>query len=130
MAANGDHSHELDPPTQSLRSDDVDFQRGELEWGQRNIYFDKYSYNMEVHEFGCPPFAAGDIKDFPVFANKLVQQSDPVSAFLWRKLSASDQLLLKNHEPSGPSLRKAQDAVIQMLNEVIEIGEPDLFERE
>ena len=34
----------------SFRSDDVDFQRGELEWGEHNIYFDKYSYHFEVKE--------------------------------------------------------------------------------
>jgi transglutaminase-like putative cysteine protease len=50
MAANGDHSQRLDPPKNTLRSDDVDFQRGELEWSGGNIYFDKYSYNLDVQE--------------------------------------------------------------------------------
>ncbi len=50
MAANSDHSQVLDPPKQSLRSDDVDFQRGELEWGRHNIYFDKYNYSLSVKE--------------------------------------------------------------------------------
>lgn len=50
MAANGDHSQRLDPPKQTLRSDDVDFQRGELEWRGGNIYFDKYSYDLNVQE--------------------------------------------------------------------------------
>src|SRR2546430_10087540 len=31
MAANSDHNQTLKPPKQSMRSDDVDFQRGELE---------------------------------------------------------------------------------------------------
>lgn len=48
MAANGDHCQELDPPQQSLRSDTVDFQRGELEWGNRNIYFDRYSWKLDA----------------------------------------------------------------------------------
>ncbi len=39
-----------DPPKNTLRSDDVDFQRGELEWSGGNIYFDKYSYNLSVQE--------------------------------------------------------------------------------
>jgi len=129
MAANGDHSQPLDPPKKTLRSDDVDFQRGELESGERNIYFDKYSYHMEVQEFGCPPFSVDQLKDFPAFATMLVRQSDPVSIFLWQKLSPEDQLLLKNYEPSGPSLKKAKDAVVQNLNEIIEIGEPSLYER-
>ena len=50
MAANGDHSMTLDPHKQTMRSDDVDFQRGELEWEGGNIYFDKYSYKLDVQE--------------------------------------------------------------------------------
>jgi transglutaminase-like putative cysteine protease len=50
MIANSDHSQTLSPPKNSLRSDNVDFQRGELEWGEHNIYFDKYSYELEVRE--------------------------------------------------------------------------------
>jgi transglutaminase-like putative cysteine protease len=48
LIANSDHNQLLDPPKQSLRSDDVDFQRGELEWGNNNLYFDKYSYDLKV----------------------------------------------------------------------------------
>ncbi len=50
MAANSDHSAELDPPKKTMRSDDVDFQRGELEWQGGNIYFDKYKYKINVQE--------------------------------------------------------------------------------
>jgi transglutaminase-like putative cysteine protease len=50
MAANSDHNQELTPPKNSMRSDDVDFQRGELEWGGQNIYFDQYSYKLEIKE--------------------------------------------------------------------------------
>lgn len=50
MAANSDHSASLDPPKTTMRSDDVDFQRGELEWEGGNIYFDNYTYKMEVQE--------------------------------------------------------------------------------
>ena len=50
MAANSDHSQTLYPPKRSFRSDDVDFQRGELEWGTNNIYFDQYNYKLEVKE--------------------------------------------------------------------------------
>jgi transglutaminase-like putative cysteine protease len=48
MAANCDHNQELRPAKKTFRSDDVDFQRGELECGDRNIYFDKYSHSMEI----------------------------------------------------------------------------------
>jgi transglutaminase-like putative cysteine protease len=50
MAANSDHSRTLEPPKQTMRSDDVDFQRGELEWDGGNIYFDKYSYKLDIQE--------------------------------------------------------------------------------
>lgn len=50
MAANSDHSQDLTPPKRGLRSDTVDFQRGELEAGGRNLYFDKFSYRMDVKE--------------------------------------------------------------------------------
>ncbi len=50
MAANSDHNQELTPPKKSFRSDDVDFQRGELEWGGQNIYFDQYTYKLEIKE--------------------------------------------------------------------------------
>jgi transglutaminase-like putative cysteine protease len=52
MAANSDHNQELTPPKQSLRSDNVDFQRGEMEYGTTNIYFNKYSYKLEIQELG------------------------------------------------------------------------------
>lgn len=50
MAANSDHNQMLTPPKRSMRSDDVDFQRGELEWGNHNIYFDQYFWNLKWDE--------------------------------------------------------------------------------
>lgn len=50
MIANSDHNQTLSPPKNSLRSDNVDFQRGELEWDNHNLYFDQYSYELEVKE--------------------------------------------------------------------------------
>ncbi len=50
MAANSDHNQTLNPPKKSMRSDDVDFQRGELEWGEHNIYFDQYSWKLTYKE--------------------------------------------------------------------------------
>jgi hypothetical protein len=54
IAANSDHNQTLTPPKQSMRSDNVDFQRGELECGNRNIYFDRYSYNLALKEMKLP----------------------------------------------------------------------------
>ena len=50
MIANSDHNQNLLPPKRSLRSDDVDFQRGELEWGEHNIYFSQYKYDLKCTE--------------------------------------------------------------------------------
>jgi transglutaminase-like putative cysteine protease len=50
MAANADHEQKLVPAKQSFRSDDVDFQRGELECNGTNIYFNHYNYAITVKE--------------------------------------------------------------------------------
>jgi transglutaminase-like putative cysteine protease len=54
LIANSDHNQPLKPPKQSMRSDDVDFQRGELEWGTHNIYFDQFSYDLTAKELQVP----------------------------------------------------------------------------
>ena len=50
MSANSDHCQALRPPKRTMRSDDVDFQRGELEWRDKNIYFDRFSYSLTLRE--------------------------------------------------------------------------------
>jgi transglutaminase-like putative cysteine protease len=50
MAANDDHAQTLSPPKNSYRSDNVDFQRAELESGSQNIYFNQFDYSLEVKE--------------------------------------------------------------------------------
>jgi transglutaminase-like putative cysteine protease len=50
MSANSDHSQALRPPKRTMRSDDVDFQRGEMEWGDKNIYLDRFSYSLTLKE--------------------------------------------------------------------------------
>lgn len=50
MIANSDHNQQLVPAKRALRSDNVDFQRGELEAGNRNIYFDQFDYRLSVKE--------------------------------------------------------------------------------
>ena len=54
MIANSDHSVALRPPKRTPRSDDVDFQRGELEYGDHNIYLDKFSYELTLKELKPP----------------------------------------------------------------------------
>ncbi len=55
MASNSDHSQTLTPPKRSLRSDNVNFQRGELEWDGHNLYFDQFSYGLALEEIKLPP---------------------------------------------------------------------------
>jgi transglutaminase-like putative cysteine protease len=50
MAANRDHCQPLRPRKRAPRSDPVDFQRGELEWDNRNVYFDRFNYEFTVRE--------------------------------------------------------------------------------
>jgi len=50
MIANSDHNQPLSPAKITMRSDDVDFQRGELESGDHNIYFDQFSYKLTAKE--------------------------------------------------------------------------------
>lgn len=54
LAANSDHNQRLDPPKKSMRSDDVDFQRGEMEWGSHNLNFDEYTYELTLKETELP----------------------------------------------------------------------------
>jgi transglutaminase-like putative cysteine protease len=50
MAANGGQSQVLQPAKKFPRSDNVDFQRGEVESGTGNIYFDKFKSHWEIQE--------------------------------------------------------------------------------
>ncbi|MBP1654478.1 MAG: transglutaminase protein [Bacteroidetes bacterium] len=54
IAANADHSRALDPPKRAFRSDTVDFQRGELESGDANIYFDRSSFSLTAEQTPGP----------------------------------------------------------------------------
>jgi transglutaminase-like putative cysteine protease len=51
MIVNDATGGQFDPPKKHLRSETVDFQRGEVEWRGGNLYFDKWSYKMEVEYF-------------------------------------------------------------------------------
>jgi len=48
MVVNNDISQPLFPSKTFMRSDNVDFQRGELEWRSGNIYYDQWWYKYEV----------------------------------------------------------------------------------
>jgi hypothetical protein len=50
LITNSDHGVPLVPNKPSLRSDTVDFQRGEVECDGKNVYFDRFDYEMEIRE--------------------------------------------------------------------------------
>lgn len=51
LTVNNDVSGTFFPAKRHLRSEPFDFQRGEVEWKGGNLYFDQWSYKMEV-EYG------------------------------------------------------------------------------
>ncbi|NDW11430.1 transglutaminase domain-containing protein [Bacteroides sp. 214] len=48
MIVNNDYSMPLFPEKKYPRSETVDFQRGEVEWEGGNLYFDKWTYDMDI----------------------------------------------------------------------------------
>lgn len=48
MIVNSDFGQALIPAKKYPRSETVDFQRGEVEWDGGNLYFDNWSYDMEI----------------------------------------------------------------------------------
>ncbi len=52
LVANKGHNQILYPAKKDFRSETVDFQRGEVEWAGRNLYFDKWGWSVNVTEIG------------------------------------------------------------------------------
>jgi subfamily B ATP-binding cassette protein MsbA len=73
-------------------------------------------------------FSANEIKDWSKIVNKVRRQADPVSVFLWGRLSTQEQGLLTNYQPSAPGSEPAQEVVVQALNKMI--GELSLYQLE
>ena len=48
MIVNTDYGQYLSPRKKYPRSETVDFQRGEVEWKGGNLYFNKWSYSLEI----------------------------------------------------------------------------------
>ena len=52
MIANLDYESEFTPAKKHWRSDNIDNQRGEVEWSGGNLYYDQWDYKMEAeYEF-------------------------------------------------------------------------------
>jgi len=59
LPANASHSAQFDPPKKGFRSDDVDNQRGEMEWADgTNLYFGEYKRSMRIREVPITAIAA------------------------------------------------------------------------
>ena len=48
MIVNDGFGEKFDPPKKYYRSEPYDFQRGEVEWAQGNLYFNKWDYQLKV----------------------------------------------------------------------------------
>ena len=48
MVVNNGFAEELSPKKKFPRSDNVDFQRGEVEWDYGNLYFNQWSYHFDI----------------------------------------------------------------------------------
>jgi len=45
---NDDFSNDFEPPKKYFRSEPIDFQRGELEWKDGNLYFNQWDYHLKL----------------------------------------------------------------------------------
>jgi len=79
---------------------------------------------------GSSTFSMEEIRDLSRVVERLRRQADPVSAFLWQRLSPGEQSVLMNYQPSAPSsIMQARAIVVQTLNKII--GEPScIYEAE
>ncbi len=55
LAFNSEISYPFDPPKEHFRSDPVDSQRGEVEWGGGNLYYDKWDFKLDLLEVKSIP---------------------------------------------------------------------------
>jgi hypothetical protein len=68
---------------------------------------------------GSSTFSLEEIRDLSRIVERLRRQSDPVSAFLWQRLSPSEQSVLMSYQPSSPSSPQARTNVVQALNRAV-----------
>lgn len=88
------------------------------EWSIRSCQdFGELVFNM-VETGGCPMLSMDDITDLPSLAARLVQGADPVSAFLWGKLSERTRKRLTE----SPVSRVSRELLIEELNAIIAAG--------
>lgn len=62
LIVNDDYGRKLVPEKKFPRSEPYDFQRGELEWEGGNLYFNQWSWDMEVKSLTQTPSTGGGLK--------------------------------------------------------------------
>jgi uncharacterized repeat protein (TIGR04138 family) len=88
------------------------------EWGIRSCQdFGEIVFNM-VETGGCPVLSVDDITNFEALASRLLQHSDPLSLFLWERLSEQTRLKITGETTSSAAL----ESLTSDLNEVITSG--------
>ena len=65
-------------------------------------------------------FSADEIHDLPELVDRLTTQSDPISDFLWRKFSDTEQEKIRTFQPSAQNSNQLQGIIVQHLNELIQ----------
>src|SRR6185369_13042910 len=70
-------------------------------------------------ENNAATFSAGDIKDFPGFAKKLLDKTDDVSVFLNRHLDETLKAQLADYSPAATNAKSIRSALVKSLNNTI-----------
>lgn len=73
-------------------------------------------------------FSSDDIMFWSPFIERLRRQADPVSAFLWQRLTTNEHVILMNYQSSQMNSSEAQDVVVHALNRII--GESLIFDQQ
>jgi len=79
LVINREHGYPLHPPKRFPRSDDVDFQRGELETDRGNLYFDQFDYKLETTHLDAPEVASAAAKKSreQVYFERIIAKIEP-----------------------------------------------------
>ena len=77
-------------------------------------------FTSSLEARGSWTLSAGEITDLSGVIDRMRRQSDPVSAWLWQKLSSNDQAMLAIYLPSVPRSNVDEGIVVASLNRIIE----------
>lgn len=92
------------------------------EWGIHNCAdFGEIVFNM-VENGGSPVLSVDEFIDLPAFSARMREQADPISAFLWNRLSEPCRQTLLQSPP-----KDAEALLVTELNEIIR--GPSLYEK-